>query len=142
MYIMHASEAERKLFTSHILDTKNYLEFGCGGSTCLVLQVTNANIVSIDSDKKFINYLNKRCFKKLQDKSRVRFIHIDIGKVKSWGRPKNNSKYDSWPKYSSLVFNVLDKKFIESIDTVFIDGRFRVACVLQTLMNCSKNYNS
>ena len=41
-----------------------------------------------------------------------------------------------FPKYSSEIFEKIDKN---SIDLVFIDGRFRVACVLQTIMNCSKH---
>lgn len=45
---------------------------------------------------------------------------------------------ESYTKYSSEIFNALEKNNYK-IDTVFIDGRFRVACTLKSI---EKFYNN
>lgn len=135
-----ATDNEKKLFEKHLKQTKNYLEFGAGDSTFFVLKNTNANIQSVESDKKFIKRMCKfNGIKKLNDKSRLVFHYIDIGRTRNFGRPKDASGYARYPNYSQAIFKILDKKHIENIDTVLIDGRFRVACLLSILLNCNKN---
>ncbi|MDY5557061.1 hypothetical protein [Helicobacter sp.] len=50
--------------------------------------------------------------------------------------PLNDSKKANFPNYSQFVFGVLPRDEIKMIDTIFIDGRFRVACALSTLLYC------
>ncbi len=64
------------------------------------------------------------------------FFPVDIGKTKEWGKPVDDSSKHLFPKYSSDVFISIDPT---KLDTVFIDGRFRVACVLQTILNVFSN---
>ncbi|MCZ9838861.1 hypothetical protein OFR22_13900 [Brachyspira hyodysenteriae] len=134
------TEDERELFVKSISESKEYLEFGSGGSTFIVLKTTNANIISIESDINWINHMrdNKTIFEEEQF-CRLKFVHIDIGEISIMGMPKDKSKLESYPKYSEEIFKILDKNHINKIDTVLIDGRFRVACVLNTILNCNKN---
>lgn len=53
-----------------------------------------------------------------------------------WGAPANNDNRDLFPGYSSQPFQLIDKS---KIDTVLIDGRFRVACALSTILECHNN---
>lgn len=137
---MHASHNETNLFVKHIINSKSYLEFGCGGSTFLLCYVSNAKIFSIDSDKNFIDFIsqNQTLAQILgEGESRLKFFHIDTGEVGMWGVPKNDSKKSQFPQYSQKVFEILSPKEIDSIDTYFVDGRFRVACVLSILLHCN-----
>lgn len=134
------TEDERELFVKSISESKEYLEFGSGGSTFIVLKTTNANIISIESDINWINHMrdNKTIFEEEQF-CRLKFVHIDIGEISIMGMPKDKSKLESYPKYSEEIFKILDKNKIDKIDTVLIDGRFRVACTLNTILNCNEN---
>lgn len=139
---MHASHNETNLFVKHIINSKNYLEFGCGGSTFLLAYLSNAKILSIDNDKIFIDFIsqNETLAQVLADgESRLTFFHIDTGEIEGWGHPKDDSKKSQYPQYSQKIFEILSQDEIDSIDTYFVDGRFRVACVMSILLHCNTN---
>lgn len=139
---MHASSAEVHLFANYILRARFYLEFGCGGSTFLALYISQAQILSIESDPSFIALLSS--YPLIQQdlktpKPRLRFYPIDLGEIGKWGFPLNENLKESFPLYSQGIFKELSQKQISQIDTIFIDGRFRVACVLSVLFYCSES---
>ena len=139
---MHTSHAETNLFVKHTINSKSYLEFGCGGSTFLLAYLINAKIYSIDNDKDFIAFIsqNEVLAQILREsKSRLTFFHIDTGKIAGWGHPKDDSKKLQYPRYSQEIFKILPQNEIDSIDTYFVDGRFRVACVMSILLHCNKD---
>ena len=136
------SHAETNLFVKHTINSKSYLEFGCGGSTFLLAYLSNAKIYSIDNDKDFIAFIsqNEVLAQILREsKSRLTFFHIDTGKIAGWGHPKDDSKKLQYPRYSQEIFKILPQNEIDSIDTYFVDGRFRVACVMSILLHCNKD---
>lgn len=129
------SDNERSFLLKHITGATNYLEFGSGGSTFLALENTNIpNITSIETDSLWIEYLKKWNEIYSQIGKRLNIIHVDIGKTGEWGVPIEESKRKDFPNFSQ-------KPFLDNIkyDRVFIDGRFRVACALQTILNCDNN---
>ncbi len=131
------SENEQNTLIKYLQQSNNYAEFGAGGSTFLILLNSTANIYSVESDINWINYLRSWKFITTKEKEeKIQFYHVDIGKIADWGMPIDDSKKDDYPNYSASIFNTLDPNII---DTVFIDGRFRVACTLATIKNCSKN---
>ncbi len=108
----------------------NYLEFGAGGSTFLALLHSNTNIYSVESDKNWIDSLQK--WKFIQDNNkRLLFWHVFIGKTGGYGVPIEQDKKELFPQYS--LFPFLNK---QDYDVVFIDGRFRVACAVQAALHC------
>lgn len=58
------------------------------------------------------------------------FHVIDIGETQLWGYPVNDKKKHLWPNYSLSVFSQESKH-----DLVPIDGRFRVSCALNSIIN-------
>lgn len=68
------------------------------------------------------------------NQERLNLLRIDIGEVGEWGVPLNEQKKDFYPNYSSGVFK--DK---QNFDLVFVDGRFRVACVCSSIIHCNQN---
>ena len=126
---------KEKVFFSLILTKcKKYLEFGVGGSTLLAYTTQNIKkIISVDSDIKWINEIKKFKNIKNDENKKIIFEYIDIGEISNLGYPK--IKTEKMFNYSNQVF----KKYKNEYDLVFIDGRFRVACTLQVILNCKKD---
>ncbi|MEI0844742.1 hypothetical protein R4M06_12415 [Brachyspira pilosicoli] len=134
---LYMSNDEKELFIKYIKNSKNYIEFGSGGSTFIVSKMTNANIISIEGDPNWIEYMrNNNTIFEAEQTSRLKFYYIDIGKVGYWSRPIDNSAEELYPNYSKYVFTKLNKDEINDIDTILIDGRFRVACALNSIFYC------
>lgn len=66
------------------------------------------------------------------ERKRLEFVSVDIGRTGEWGVPQDMSKKSLFPQYSAQVF-----KNHKDFDVIFIDGRFRVACLLQSVLHCS-----
>lgn len=122
---------EKSMLISYMKNSKQYLEFGSGGSTYLAVLNSEANIISIESDENWIKYIKEW---NILNKTDIRYV--DIGKVGDWGVPVNDDKKDEWYKYSSDVFKDENAK---NADFVFVDGRFRVACALASILNTREN---
>ena len=131
---MHASKLDVQLFTSVVANpsAKKYLEFGCGGSTEIVAKKTKMSIVSVDSSTEWLCKVERRV-QSLGRQDSFTAVHVNIGKLKSWGQPADRKFVHAWPDYSSVSKNHTDA------DVVFVDGRFRVACILQTIMFAENN---
>ncbi len=130
------SEAEVTLFTKYLHEQKVVIEFGAGGSTGLAIKTGVKQLYSVESDLEFIKKLQEyTLIQKAVEEGQVQFFHINIGPVGAWGYPRDRSSQENWPKYYSDIW----QKVPESADLVFIDGRFRVACALQSLSHINKN---
>ena len=137
-YPIVMSDEEKVLFRKYLRQTKYYLEYGSGGSTFEVLKYSKAVIYSVESNLKWLEYLRSFFYIKLHEKNRLFLYHADIGEVGSWGHPINNDKKEFFPIYYS---GILDKIDSSKVDLIFVDGRFRVACVLNFLTIPDLNEN-
>jgi hypothetical protein len=117
---MKLFNGDDQMFKSILKNSKNYFEYGCGASTKWVVKNTNAKISCVDSSVEWIN--------SIEDYPRLKKIYIDIGKIGKWGYPLTLDKQQNFPLYSNAI-----SKEEDNIDVVLIDGRFRVACFLNTL---------
>lgn len=115
-------EGNDRIFKKIVKTAKNYFEFGCGVSTHWVLKNTYAKITCVDSSQEWLNTI--------PDNKRLTKVHIDIGLLKNWGTPINNSMKHNWHNYY--------QSFDENADVVLIDGRFRVVCFLNVLNKSRK----
>lgn len=112
-----------------------YREFGAGGSTVQAATFKNVKkILSSESDPQFVTeLLSRHDLQHEVDDGRLFLQYQDIGPVIEWGRSKDNSKKDLWPAYSEYDggLDVFRQPFW--FDSVFVDGRFRAACVLKAI---------
>jgi hypothetical protein len=128
----HLFEGERDLIVGEMSRATSYLEFGTGGSTLLAAECGIRRIVSVDSDQDWVRKIDERI--KSRSKVDVELIHCDIGKTGEWGYPINREKVANWPQYFVQPWH----RFLsrnEAPDLIYVDGRFRVACVLYSLLN-------
>ena len=117
------------LFKRYLKNCNIYFEYGVGDSTTWVLENTSSRIVSVDTDKKWIKKVNISKYKE-----RIKINWINLGDLGNWGRPKTY-------KYRKFFFDYISNvwKFNIKADVVLIDGRFRVACFLFSLLNAKKD---
>ncbi|WP_156429792.1 hypothetical protein [Burkholderia sp. FL-7-2-10-S1-D7] len=108
-----------------------FLEYGAGGSTILAASCGIKEIYSVESDRAFLDAVAFR----LSEVGGVTFVphYVDIGRTKEWGQPVDDSNARKWPQYCSSVWEVLRSGSREP-DLVLIDGRFRVACFLISIL--------
>ena len=135
--------------------TKNYLEaaykelggiileYGSGGSTILALQANENNIVySCETDSAWLARLMLHLSE--HDLShRIYPIHLDVGMTTVWGTPDTKTqsidfeRMQKFVKCVQLPWRILDSHD-KSPDFVLIDGRWRAACFLVTLLFCKR----
>jgi hypothetical protein len=118
-------DGDDELFKSYLQDCDFYFEYGVGASTSWVLDNSNANIIAVDTNKEWIDYVNINVYS-----SRAKLIWINLGELTNWGRPNSYKYKDSFIDYVSGVW-----KFEKKADVVLIDGRFRVACFFYSLLH-------
>ena len=128
------TENERLFFTLILATSKKYLEFGMGGSTLLAINTLSIEkIVSIEHNKSWFKKVTQ--FKNIKNElgKRLFLEYIELGPLKLNQTFGHNVK--NYTNYSKLIF----QKYENDYDFVFIDGIFRVACVLQTILNCKND---
>ena len=129
---------ETKTILKYLNKSKKYLEFGAGNSTVMASSIsTIQHIYTVESSQDYIdNYLMIEPQIQNEMKSGKLAIHvIDIGDITKWGFPRSIDKIDLWPNYSLNPFTNQENNY----DLVFVDGRFRVACALSSILNTSKD---
>jgi hypothetical protein len=111
------------LFRNLLSQAKTYIEYGCGGSTSFAFLNSATRIVGVETDRSWMEMVMNFMPGRLE---RVDLCHVDLGEVGEWGFPKSEADgtvYASWPWTRA-----------EGADLVLVDGRFRVACTLKSML--------
>ena len=140
------SKNDEKMFYKYLNNTSVYFEYGSGGSTYQASTRKNIKkIYSVESDVTWQNKLkhllttdNKDNFclwknrqKHTVNNSNINFLFTEMNtQPNNFGYPGKNASDLQKKNYSNHMIN-LNKEHQSSIDFVFIDGRFRVACCLK-----------
>jgi hypothetical protein len=118
-------------FKERLKESFCYLEFGSGGSTvyaCLEAKVKT--VISVDTDATWIEKIRTET---QGSSSNLHINHIDLGGVGDWGTPKSTERYRDFWTYSTFPWKKAAELNVVP-DTILIDGRFRVACFLYSLL--------
>ena len=124
------SDKEITLFDSLVSCSRRYMEFGAGGSTCRAAATSKEWILSVDSSTEWLSKVAAQCG------GNIKLLHADIGKVGEWGVPLDADRRRDWPGYHERPW--LEPEAIES-DFYLIDGRFRVACFIQSVLRSARS---
>lgn len=141
----HFDETSTAYFRERLAHTRNYLEYGSGGSTVLASRTVEL-MVSVDSDAHFLAAVRAKLAADaalLQSQARTAvamLMHVNIGPTVEWGAPAltrpTARRIARWAAYASAPWNYF-RSIGQQPDLILIDGRFRVACVLESLLSLS-----
>lgn len=123
------SPAEQQLLRDTAAGVEAAVEFGCGGSTLLLLEELNGPLVSVESDPQWLGRLSVEpaCLEAAAT-GRWRGLHADLGPVGTWGWPRDPARFADGRVYWDAPWLLCPAPGF-----VLVDGRFRVACALAAL---------
>jgi len=119
----YMTSAETDAFARYRDKSRNYFEFGCGGST-VFCDSPLRRIKSVDNHQE---WLNKVC---PLVGATTELIYVNTGPVLEYGNPADPTQVEGFADYS-LAFS----RRHPDTDLVLLDGRFRVACALQIVLS-------
>jgi hypothetical protein len=126
----HFDAAGREAFKVACEKCRCYLEYGVGGSTNFVAKNhTDTVVIGVHTD---LNYI--QAAQKVISSPQVHLEWCDLGPVGEWGFPVNKDKMINYWSYMVQPWRIANKLGLEP-DLVLIDGRFRVAAFLYSLLN-------
>ena len=108
--------------------TQLYLEFGSGGSTVLANKLSVPSI-SVESDR----FYARAVCRSLADPEIARIRVPSMGMTAEWGMPLFFRR-SKGARYVEAGFEALGDRFP---DLVLVDGRYRVACALESARRAS-----
>ena len=121
---------EQGLLESVLRCASKYVEFGSGGSTVFAAGIVKDWIITVDSA---VEWLERVRLQAEESKSSIKLtlVHADIGPTKDWVYPVDQNSKPKWDDYHTKVW---EYKESAEADFYLVDGRFRVACFMQTLL--------
>ncbi|MCS6890671.1 MAG: class I SAM-dependent methyltransferase, partial [Rhodovarius sp.] len=120
------SRAEARLLARLARDATRILEFGCGGSTLLLLQACEGLVLSVDSDAGWLARLAAEpAAATAREEGRLTLWHAAIGPTGAWGWPTGPVTADVAWRYWGAPWLMMPRA-----DLILVDGRFRIACAL------------
>ncbi|BAR63487.1 hypothetical protein ACVIWV_010092 [Bradyrhizobium diazoefficiens] len=124
------SEEETALFLSFVRNSRDYVEFGTGGSTVLASKYVKRSIRSVDSSQEWLKRVGSAC---AECQTQPELMLVDIGPTGDWGFPTDGATKSRWPDYHSAIWRYEQSA---DADLYLVDGRFRIACFAQTVLHC------
>jgi hypothetical protein len=131
-------EESTACFRMQLERARNYLEYGSGGSTIIANQLVNT-LVSVDTDAN----LQAEVRRKLAEQARralTRLIHVNIGLTLATGMPvftkPTPRRVRRWGDYPTAPWRYF-RSIAQQPDLILVNGGFRVACVLESLLSLS-----
>lgn len=116
-----------ELFKKLLLQSEFYGEYGCGKSTIWAARNSHAKVFSVDTSQEWISRVTTILDR--PDHSVV-VEWVDVGPLGDWGYPTTYTDRHNFSLYTDSIWRHPQGK----PDTVLIDGRFRVACFLLSLV--------
>ena len=137
-------EAGTSYFRERLEHTENYLEYGSGGSTVFASRQVNI-LVSVDTDAHFLAAVRRKLSADSEARKRhssrgaiTKLIHVNVGLTTEWGMPafmrptpRRIRRWEDYPTAPWRYFRSIEQR----PNLILVDGRFRVACVLESLLS-------
>lgn len=116
---------DSSLFLENAYNALIYGEYGIGYSTESIRNQSDSVIIAVETNKIYLDTWKNKLELRVSDN----VFYINIGDIQGLGYPKNYSQKDSFIEYFESIWRYTNKP-----DFVLIDGRFRVACFLTSLV--------
>lgn len=135
--IPHLEPQGLAVLTERLTKATTYLEYGSGGSTVLAASVGVPTIFSVESSPTWFAEISDQLhLLSSRSPSTSVLMLVSLGLVGSWGYPNDCTHIASWPQYVSRIWEHLPDSVgaRPGPDLIFIDGRFRIACLLYSVL--------
>lgn len=119
-------DGHETLFMEKVEGVSTYGEYGAGQSTMWMASNTNATVYSVDTSKEWVDKVNTA----VENNTNVDLRWVDLGPVKNWGTPISYERREHIIDYVQSIWVREEKPSL-----VLVDGRFRVACFLYSLLH-------
>ncbi|ESQ77249.1 hypothetical protein [Asticcacaulis sp. AC402] len=127
----HMDEPAQSYFFDLLEQASVYLEYGSGGSTvCAAHTINISTVISVESDPQWIGHVRHNLGEVAH---KVHLEHADVGPVVDWGRPRDRGGIDTYHNYATQPWEIAWRLGVMP-DLIMVDGRFRVACFLYSLV--------
>jgi hypothetical protein len=128
----HMDAAGLQCFQESLQRCRCYLEYGSGGSTVYAATLAEPpTIISVESDPAWIEKVRGAIG---PAHGKLYLEHCDIGEVGHWGAPRNHGRITEFWRYTAAPWAIAARLALIP-DTILIDGRFRVASFLFSLVS-------
>ena len=127
---MYARKGVARL-TELLRNSQGYLEYGTGGSTVLASRLGVSHIIGVESDRRWLEAVRHKIGLSVTS-SGLELLHVDIGPTGDWGFPVSDIGWRNYAEYPARPW--LTEKTRDIVDLIVIDGRFRVACFMTSLL--------
>ena len=118
-------DGDDQTFKQLAIQAKVYFEYGCGKSSIWCSFNIQGKIYSVDTSNKWVQDVKgKSC-----PHNTPQLSWVDCGAIGNWGTPTGYSLRENFKEYILGPFKLTS----DSPDLILIDGRFRVACFLNSL---------
>lgn len=131
------TDPEVKLFSKWLPFGCTALEFGSGGSTRFFFENGAKQLSSVEGDGNWIESLVADPFLAFfLGKGRLKIHMPDIGPIRenSCSNPAGDVS-PKWLNYHNEIWELID---CSALNFILIDGRFRLACALQSIVYCEQ----
>jgi len=126
------SPPEENMLIDYISRSSGYLEFGSGGSTLAAVRGCKGPLACVEADPDWARQLLTNAeIDAAHAAGRLTLSVPPIGAVGAWSKPVGGP-HISWISYWADIWSKIEF----SPDLVLIDGRFRAACILASLLAC------
>lgn len=127
-------DEEAQMLRRHLKEAKVIIEYGSGRHARMAAEMPGKLVISVESDRDWAIALQHEIDAAgLPSPAIVQ--HVDIGPVGAWGRPVDESHWTQFYRYSLAIW---DESYFRHPDLVFIDGRFRPACLAATCLRITR----
>ncbi len=120
------SDSDRALIADLYFAAESVFEYGIGESTAIAAETNLPRYAGVDSSAEWITTARSHA------PSRFRFSFADVGPTREWGQPESNKTLAKMALDYQLVPLKIER---DAFDVYFVDGRWRVACVMASFLH-------
>lgn len=113
-----------------LIRTKILLQYSCKSYTQEACMRTNIQkVIAVESDKA----LSDSVYKSIIQKEKLHMVYANLGEIDALGQPTSVEKFKNFHSYMVLPWALADK-YMLTPDTILINGPFKIACFLYSLI--------
>lgn len=125
-----SEENDSKAVMQQLNHTKVLLQYSCANYMQEACSKTNIKkVIAVESNK----LLSDEVYQSTVQKEKLHMVYANLGEVDALGLPASTAKFKNFHSYMVLPWALADK-YMLTPDTIMINGPFKIACFLYSLI--------